>query len=104
MGPITDNLTSMPYPGLKPGIFSAAAGFPNFCTARSALLFEDAKYLNNSIVFNILKYYLIKAFIFFETSLRTLTTLDSKKFSCLHSCLFVSDVIAVIRFEIIRLA
>ena len=29
-----DSLTSMPYPGFKPGTFGAAAGFPN--TARSA--------------------------------------------------------------------
>ena len=33
VGPKADNLTSMSYPGSEPGTFSAAAGFPNHCTA-----------------------------------------------------------------------
>ena len=29
----TDSLTSMPYPGLEPGTYNAAAGFPSHYTA-----------------------------------------------------------------------
>ena len=36
VGPRTDSLTSMPYPGFKPKTFGAAAGFSNYCTACSA--------------------------------------------------------------------
>ena len=39
VGPRTDSLTSMPYPVLKPGTFSAATGFFNHCTHWSVLIY-----------------------------------------------------------------
>ena len=36
VGPRTENLTPMPYPGFEPGTFGEAAGSPNHCTAWTA--------------------------------------------------------------------
>ena len=41
VGPGTDSLTFMLYPGFKPGIFSAATVYPNHGTAGSTNEFTD---------------------------------------------------------------
>ena len=44
----TDSLTSIPYPGFKPGTFGASAGFPNHFTA-SRLNWEEVDNKINSV-------------------------------------------------------
>ena len=43
VGPRTDSLTSMPYPGFEPGTFGVAAGTPSHYTAWSVKLLKGRR-------------------------------------------------------------
>ena len=46
VGPRTNSLTSMPYPGFEPGTLGTAAGFPSHFTAFSAKIKVNLKLIN----------------------------------------------------------
>ena len=51
VGPKTDSLKFMPYPGFEPGTFGATADSPSHSTAWSELSFEHVKNLEEQISF-----------------------------------------------------